>query len=277
MERPAAFAARSDDPTPEEPAAVLEPEVPSRPVSPPPARGPLPGASPPVPSSAPPASAGFDWESLVGVKLFSWIAGISLALAAVFFLKYSIDHGWLGPEVRMALGLASGIVLVLVSERRFADNYRVTANAMDAAGVAILYATLFAGHDLWGLIPQSLTFALMVVVTVLAVYLSARRDSAFIALLGLLGGFSTPVLLTSGEEPISLFGYLLVLNAGIAWIAYKKKWPFLSVLSLVFTTVYQWFWVVQFLDGPQVPVAMGIFLVFPIAGVMTIWIAKITR
>jgi uncharacterized membrane protein len=45
-----------------------------------------------------------DWESLVGVKLFSWIAGIALLLAVVFFLRYSINQGWLMPKVRMSGG-----------------------------------------------------------------------------------------------------------------------------------------------------------------------------
>jgi len=51
----------------------------------------------------------FDWEGLIGVKLFSWIAGIALVLAAIFFLKYSVDHGWLGPPMRMAIGVPQPI------------------------------------------------------------------------------------------------------------------------------------------------------------------------
>ena len=37
-------------------------------------------------------------------------------------------------------------------------------------------------------------------------------------------------LLSTGEDhPIGLFGYLLLLNAGLAWVAYRKSWPVLSV------------------------------------------------
>src|SRR5450755_2018378 len=49
-------------------------------------------------------SPGIDWESFVGVKLFSWIAGIFLTIGAIYFLRYSIEQGWLSPEVRMAIG-----------------------------------------------------------------------------------------------------------------------------------------------------------------------------
>ena len=42
---------------------------------------------PPPPAPPPPPTPAFDWESLVGVKLFSGIAGIALVFAAVFFLQ----------------------------------------------------------------------------------------------------------------------------------------------------------------------------------------------
>ena len=78
-------------------------------------------------------------------------------------------------------------------------------------------------------------FGLMVLVTAVAVLLSIRRDSMFIALLGLVGGFATPALLSTGENrPISLFTYILLLNAGLAWVAIKKKWPLLTTAQLCF-------------------------------------------
>ena len=82
-----------------------------------------------------------------------------------------------------------------------------------------------------------------------AVLLSIRRESLFIAVLGLLGGFATPALLSTGENrPIPLFAYLLLLNIGLAWVAYRKVWPVLSWLTLVLTAIYQWGWVIKFLD-----------------------------
>jgi hypothetical protein len=207
----------------------------------------------------------FDWESLVGVKLFSWIAGIALLLAVVFFLRYSVNQGWLVPKVRMTIGLLAGIALLAVCEIKAARRYPVTANAMDASAIAILFSTFYAARARWELIGTIPAFLLLVLVTAIAVFLSIRRDSAFIALLGLLGGFATPALLSTGENsPISLFTYLVLLNAGLSWVASQKKWPMLTTLSLVFTVFYQWGWVVKFLNESQLPLALGIFLVFPV-------------
>src|SRR5262245_16617185 len=234
----------------------------------------LPPLAPPVappPSPPPPPRVPFDWESLVGVKLFSAIAGIALVLAAVFFLRYSIDRGWLSPPVRVAIGIIVAVALLVVCELRAARKYAVTANALDAAAIAILFATFFAAHTLWGLIPAPVTFGLLAMVTVLAVLLSIRRDSMFIAVLGLLGGFATPALLSTGEnQPIPLFAYLLLLNVGLAWVASRRRWPVLSILTLVLTALYQWTWVITFLTSSQLSLAMGIFLVFSVASFLAL-------
>lgn len=206
-----------------------------------------------------------DWENFVGVKLFSWIAGVFLTIGAVLFLRYSIDHGWLSPPVQMAIGLLAGIGLLVACELEAARRYAVTANALGAAGLAILFATVFAGHARWNLVGVVPAFLLMAVVAALAVVLALRRDSLFIAALGLLGGFATPALLSTGQDrPIELFSYLLLLNAGLAWVALRKRWALLSVASLVLTTCYQWGWVARFLAGENLGLAAGIFLVFPL-------------
>src|SRR5213594_2853431 len=64
------------------PPDVPPPPVPPRPAAP---RSPAPEPAAPRPS--------FDWEGLIGVKLFSWVAGVALALAGIFFLRYSVENG----------------------------------------------------------------------------------------------------------------------------------------------------------------------------------------
>ncbi|HEY7171285.1 MAG TPA: DUF2339 domain-containing protein [Vicinamibacterales bacterium] len=217
----------------------------------------------------------FDWEQLVGVKLFSGIAGVALVLAAIFFFRYSLDRGWLAPPVRVVIGVIVATALIVVCQLRAARRYPITANALDAAGIAILFSTFFAAHALWDLIPGTVTFALLALVTVLAVVLSIVHDAIFIAVLGLIGGFATPALLSTGEnQPIPLFAYLLLLNIGLAWVAIRKKWPVLSVLSLALTTLYQWGWVIKFLSRSDLSLAMGIFLVFAIASFVSLTMSR---
>lgn len=261
-----------------EPPPEPEPEPVPEPAAPPPLPPPPPPAPPvrPAPAFPPapiaarqaeirPPKPAFDWESLIGVRLFSWMAGIMLAIAAILFLRYSIQHGWLGAPVRMAIGVLTGAGLLVACELKVARRYAVTANAMDAAGIAILFSTFFAAHSLWNLLPAAASFLLMALVAAVAVGLAIRRDSPFIAILGLLGGFATPALLSTGEDrPIALFGYLLLLNAGLAWVSLQRRWTILIRLAVAFTVLYQWVWVLRFLDPDRIPLAMGIFLVFPV-------------
>ena len=259
-------------PRAEPPPASASPAPRAKPEPPPP---PPPHRTPPPPRPPSPPPRAIDWEGLVGVKLFSWIAGVALVFAAVFFLRYSIDRGWLTAPIRMTIGLVVGVGLLVACELRAARRYPTTANALDAAGIATLFATLFASHALWNLVPQLPTFVAMALVAAVAVVLSIRRDSVFISLLGLLGGFATPALLSTGENrPIGLFGYLLVLNVGLAWVAYQRGWVILTVGSIAATTLYQWAWVFKFLDESPLPLAMAIFLLFPLVHVGALLVAS---
>ena len=243
-------------------AAAPAPVRATPPLPPPPPRQPAPPSEPP-----PQTVWSFDWEQFVGVRLFSAIAGIALVVAAVFFLRYSLDNGWLQPPVRVVIGILAGIGLLVVCELKAARKYPATANALDAAAIATLFATFFAAHSLWNLIPATLAFLLLSLVTATAVALSIRRESLFIAVLGLLGGFATPALLSTGENrPIPLFAYLLLLNIGLAWVAYRRRWTILSVLTLVFTTLYQWGWAARFLSAADIPLALAVFILFPVVG-----------
>jgi uncharacterized membrane protein len=128
---------------------------------------------------------------------------------------------------------------------------------------------------LWHLIPAGAAFALLALVTAVAVALSIRRESLFIAVLGLLGGFATPVLLSTGENrPIPLFAYLFLLNIGLAWVSYRQVWPVLSWLTVIFTALYQWGWVITFLTAGQLSLAMGIFVLFPLVAIAALVLAR---
>src|SRR6185295_341703 len=94
--------------------------------------------SPPSPPPPPPKPA-FDWEGLIGVRLFAAIAGIALLVGAVFFLKYSIEQGWLSPPIRVALAVIAAIGMLVGCELKAARKYPATANALDASAIAILF------------------------------------------------------------------------------------------------------------------------------------------
>jgi uncharacterized membrane protein len=223
-------------------------------------------SSVPRPAAARP---GIDWEGFVGVKLFSWAAGILLTVGAILFLRYSIERGWLSPPIRMAIGLATGLGILIVCELRAARRYAVTASALAAAGLAILFATFYAAYARWEILGLFPAFAALALVASLAVALAVRHDAPFIAGLGLLGGFATPALLATGEDrPGTLLSYLLLLDGGLAWAAVKRRWLFLPVVSLPLTVLFALHFAVSPDDGTLWPILFGFLLVLDV-GLLT--------
>ncbi|HVS13726.1 MAG TPA: DUF2339 domain-containing protein [Thermoanaerobaculia bacterium] len=229
---------------------------------------PAPPPAAPPPASRPP-SPPIDWERWIGVRGAALVAGILLALAGIYFVRYWIEAGLLTPPLRVALGWLGGVGAVLAAERLRKRGYENPANGLAGAGVVALYAATWAAHDLYSLIPAWLGFVVMGVITAAGGALSWRHASAVIAVLGLVGGFATPLLVSSAEQgPLTLFGYLLLLNLGVAAVSRRFGWPWLSLLGLLLTVGYQSLWMLDDLD------AAGVWLALLVLGVFAgFWLA----
>jgi predicted membrane protein DUF2339 len=201
--------------------------------------------------------------ALLAIHVFAWVSGIGLMFAALFFFRAPGRYAWIA-------GLVTGAALLLLAELRLACNYRRTADAVDGAALGILYATFYAMHARDGL-GLPLTIAGVAVVTAVAIFISLNRDSLFVALLALIGGFAAPALLSFHRDPWELFSYLLLLDVALAWIAGKKRWLLLVALSVVFTAVYEWAWVLRFLTSSRLPLAAVIFAVFAVVLTSPLW------
>lgn len=255
------------------PAAPVAPPPTVAPALPPPAPPAAPavpevaaGAPPPprLPPAAPPAETpGFDWESLLGVRGAAWVGGIAVVVSAILFAKFAIDRNLITPELRIALLVLAGVGALLGAELSLRRGYAATANAVSGAGIAILYAAFFAAHALYDLLPMLPTFALMALVTLVACLLAIRYDAFFTAVLGLLGGFATPLALSTGEDhPIGLFGYVLLLNVGLASVALRKRWHGLVLLALGGTFLIELGWFARQLTPQKTLVGLIAFLLF---------------
>src|SRR3546814_7993819 len=85
--------------------------------------------------------------------------------------------------------------------------------ALTAAGVASAFGSLYAAYGLYGLLPPLAAFLLLALVAFTAFAL-ALLHGPFLAVLALLGGFVTPLLVESPAPSVwGLFAYLLALSA----------------------------------------------------------------
>lgn len=216
------------------------------------------GADPQLSPSKP-----FDLENFIGVRGAAWLGAIALAIAGTLFAKYSIENNLIPPAVRVAFLILLGLVALVGSETFLRRRYPETASPVCGAGIAILYAAFYSAHAVYDLIGLPATFALMVLNTVVAALLSVRYNAVFIAILGLLGGFATPLLLSSGRDrPIGLFAYVLMLDAGFLAISLRKRWNHVVLISFVATLLLEVAWAGKQLAPHKLPVALSIFFLF---------------
>jgi hypothetical protein len=268
------------EPVPVRPAA--EREETSR-VTPPPAPAletpiatPAPPPLPTIPSlpkfaPEPPRKPAINWEQFMGVKLFAWVGGLALFLGVAFFVKYSFDNNLVPPELRVALGFMAGAGLLVGGVLMSRRNYPALSQTLCATGVLILYATTFACRSLYhfpffDVIP---TFVLMAMITSVAFLLAVRLDALVVAILGMLGGFLTPILLSTGvDNPLGLFGYIAILDVGLILVALHQRWFFLTALAALGTALMQAGWASEFFvreryfEGERIFVALSVLVGF---------------
>jgi len=160
------------------------------------------------------------------------------------FFKYSIERGLITPTMRVVLGTVVGIGSLIGSRWLRPRGYPYPAAALAGGGIVVLYGAFWAAHALYGLIGLVPSLVLMMLVTTAACLLAVADTSLIIAVLGLVGGFATPLLLSSGaDRPIGLFGYVLLLDLGLLTVGYKRNWPALGLLSLAGTILFEALWI----------------------------------
>jgi len=207
----------------------------------------------------------------MGAKLFAWIGGFALFLGIAFFVKYSFEHNLIPPELRIAIGFVVGAGLVVGGLLLKRKENAVTAQTLCATGILVLYAVSFACRAYYhfaffGLFP---TFLLMTLITAVAFLLSVRLNAIVVAVLGIAGGFLTPILLSTNQDnPLGLFGYIALLDIALLALALRQRWNALPILGAIGTVLMQFAWVGAFFvsekyfAGNKVLIFMAVFVGF---------------
>lgn len=169
--------------------------------------------------------------------------GVLILLIGVGFLvKYAVDHNFFPLEFRLFLAGLGGIVLI-VTGLRLRPKKPDYAVMIQAAGVGVLYLTLYGSAMLYHLIPPLFALVLMIAIVGFSGMLSVLQNAMWFAVLAAAGGFLAPVLTSTGKgEHVLLFSYYLLLNAGILGISWFRAWRVLNIVGFVFTFVIGSLW-----------------------------------
>ncbi len=224
-----------------------------------------PAPPPPAPTPPTPHRSAAEIESVIGRRWIGWIAVTLILFATALFLKYAFDNRWIGEVGRVAIGIAGGVLMTALGYRYFKRGWLIFSQILTSGGVVLLYLSTYAAFGYYHLVPQKPAFAFLTILIAEAAILSLIYGAPAIAIMALIGGFLTPLLLHSDRDQyLSLFGYVLVLDLGA--LAVLKHWRGLRTIAFVGSHLLFWIWYDQHYTEQRLFIVIlfqsAVFLVF---------------
>jgi uncharacterized membrane protein len=216
-----------------------------------------------------------DWERFSGVKLAAWTGGVTLFLGSAFFVKYSIEEGLISPQTRLIIGFTAGVSLMLAGVFSKSKKFQELRQTLAASGMAVLYAVVFAAKTYYGFVDTATAFILMSLTTAAGCLCAAMLKGKYIAVLASIGGFLTPMLLSTGEDrPFVLFGYTTILDIGLLNVARAMAWGEIYSLSAIGTGILVFGWHTEFFTYSKVWTSSLILMLFTALFNGSLWLAQ---
>ncbi len=211
-------------------------------------------------------------ELKIGTTVVLIVGVITVIIGVAFFLKYVYDNMTFSEEMRVCMVAVGGLVAIVAGEVLRRRNYEIVAKGIAALGFALLYAAVFSGSRVYHLFSTEWAFGLSIVVTAGAMAYAVALDEVIIAFLALLGGYLSPVIITTGHNmPIPLFSYVFVLSAGAIGCAMFRRWRAVNWIVMVGTYLLYTGWFEKFYTPDQMPIALfwlglfgSMYLVLPV-------------
>ncbi len=201
------------------------------------------------------------FEFFTGGNSIARVGMVVLFFGLAFLAKYAVDQQLVSIEYRL-LGMALAAVAMLVVGWRLREGKQSFALTLQGGGIGALFLIIYSAYALYGLLPTLPTFVLLVIIAVSTAALAVLQNSKALAILGIIGGFIAPVLVSSGHgDHVILFAYYSVLNLGILLVSRYQAWRELNVLGFFFTFVIASAWGYQSYQ-PQYFASTEPFLLF---------------
>lgn len=188
-------------------------------------------------------------QSIKFENLLSKIGIVTLVLGVGFFVKYAIDKEWINEIGRVAIGLLAGGILIAIAHK-LREKYNLFSAIMVGGGISVLYITITLAFREYQLFDQTVAFGILIAITIFSVILSLLYNRKELALFSLLGGYASPLMISTGEgNYIVLFSFLLILNSGMLIISMRKRWNVIGIVSFFCTQLFYWVWLLLQFDA----------------------------
>ena len=184
----------------------------------------------------------FRLENFIGLRLMHFVGIVVLVIGLSIGVKYAIDQELISEVLRITLAYVAGIVLFFLSWR-LKKKYQLFSAILFSGAMASLYFTTYAAFVYYGFFRFELAFLLMAVFTVYTCYEAIRYNRQEIAVLGMVGAYGIPFLISGNVERLDLFfTYILIINLGVVFLSFKRKWKVMGQMALFITWILFILW-----------------------------------
>lgn len=186
-----------------------------------------------------------DYEKIIGEN---WLNKIGIAILVIgigFFVKYAIDQNWIKEAGRVAIGMLTGGILIGIAHY-LRKSYKSFSSVLIGGGISVFYYTIAIAYHNYHIFSQPVAFAIMVGITIFSTILAVLYDRKELAIIGIIGGFTSPFMISNGTgDYVTFFTYIAILNSGVLALSFFKKWRILLQIALGFSMLYFGGWYVS--------------------------------
>ena len=204
----------------------------------------------------------FSLENFIGLRLINFIGIIVLVIGLSIGVKYAIDRNLISEGMRIGLAYLAGIILYLLS-LQLRKKYTLFSAILFSGGMASVYFTTYAAYVYYNMFSFALAYTIMVTLTIYTVYEAIRYNRQEIALLGLIGAYGIPFLISKNADRADLFFlYISLINLGVVYLSVKKIWKTVGIVAQIITWILFIGWAAMRHDAQYKFAATGFMIFF---------------
>jgi uncharacterized membrane protein len=174
-------------------------------------------------------------ENYIGMRFMHIIGIIVLVVGLSIGVKYAIDKQLISEALRIILAYAAGITLYLLSYR-LKKKYSLFSAILFSGSMASIYFTTYAAFVYYNFFPALGAFGIMTILTIYTAVSAISYNRQEIAILGMIGAYGIPFLISTNSERFDLFfSYILLINIGVVFISFRRYWRLMQYLALLIT------------------------------------------
>lgn len=206
----------------------------------------LPGGAQDAAASAP-ATPGVpfslaDLEARMTGRALAWVGGLALVLGAIFFLNMAFSRGWIGPELRVVIGLAAGTIAMVVGGFLLVRGDRLVGHVLTPVGLAVISISMVGATRLFDLVPVPVGLLVVLLSAIGAAALAVRTDSPVVAAFGLVAVLASPPLLGSAPD-VTTLAFVGAVLVGTSAVSVWRTWGWLPPLAFLLSAPQAAFWI----------------------------------